>query len=66
MAGNHDVEIQEMVSNVLGLAQQAQEISCGLDQEEKMVDVVALETPVVIRLINDAVSEDLSPISLSA
>lgn len=55
-----------MVSNVLGLAQQAQEISCGLDQEEKMVDVVALETPVVIRLINDAVSEDLSPISLSA
>ncbi|KAI3732159.1 hypothetical protein L1987_63358 [Smallanthus sonchifolius] len=67
LAESHDVEIQERVRNVLGLAQLAQqEISCNHDQKEKMVDKVDLKTSIIIRLINDALSEDFGPVSLSA
>ncbi|CAH1433743.1 unnamed protein product [Lactuca virosa] len=67
LAESHDVEIQERVRNVLGLAQLAQEeISCDLDNKEKIIDGVALKTSNLIRLINDALSEDLGPVSSSA
>lgn len=67
LAGSHDVEIQERVRNLLGLAQLAQqEISCHDDHKEKMVDRDDLKTSIIIRLINDALSEDFGPVSLSA
>ncbi|KAL8249125.1 hypothetical protein R6Q59_005993 [Mikania micrantha] len=67
LADNHDVEIQERVRNVLGLAQLAQqEISCHHDQKEKMVDKVNLKTSIIINIINDALLEDFGPIPFSA
>lgn len=67
LAGSHDVEIQERVRNLLGLAQLAQqEMYCPDDHKEKMVDRDDLKTSIIIRLINDALSEDLGPVSLSA
>ncbi|KAJ0827273.1 putative adaptor protein complex AP-3, delta subunit [Helianthus annuus] len=67
LAESHDVEIQERVRNVLGLARLAQqEISCHNDQKEKMVDKADLKTSIIIRLINDALSEDFGPVSFSA
>ncbi|KAI3735836.1 hypothetical protein L6452_15356 [Arctium lappa] len=67
LAGSHDVELQERVRNLLGLAQLAQqEISYHDDHKEKMVDRDDLKTSIIIRLINDALSEDFGPVSLSA
>ncbi|KAK9065257.1 hypothetical protein SSX86_016640 [Deinandra increscens subsp. villosa] len=64
---NHDVEIQERVRNVLGLAQLAQkDISSHHDQKEKMVDKMDLKVSIIIRLINDALSEDFGPIPFNA
>lgn len=64
---SHDVEIQERVRNVLGLAQLAQqEICCHHDQKEKMVDKVDLKTSTIVRLINEAFLEDLGPIPFNA
>ncbi|KAL4573395.1 hypothetical protein LXL04_020198 [Taraxacum kok-saghyz] len=65
LAETHDVEIQERVRNVLGLARLAQEeiSSCDTLQKES---IFAVKHSVIIRLINDALSEDLGPVSLSA
>ncbi|KAJ9550674.1 hypothetical protein OSB04_014719 [Centaurea solstitialis] len=68
LAGSHDVEIQERGRNLLGLAHLAQqEISCHDDKsKEKMVDRDDLKTSIIIRLIDDALSEDFGPVSSSA
>ncbi|PWA64460.1 Adaptor protein complex AP-3, delta subunit [Artemisia annua] len=67
LADSHDVEIQERVRNLLGLALLAQqEISCHHEQKEKRVDWVDLKTYILIRLVNDALSEEFGPISSSA
>nr|XP_043613529.1 AP-3 complex subunit delta [Erigeron canadensis] len=64
LAESHDVEIQERVRNLLGLARLAQvDIFCDGNHKEKMVD---LKTSILIQLINDALIEDLGPVSLSA
>lgn len=64
LAESHDVEIQERVRNLLGLARLAQqEIHCDDDKKDKMFD---LKTCILIRLINEALSEDLGPVSSSA
>lgn len=56
----HDVEVHERVRNVLGLAKLAQEeISREVNQND-------FKTSIIVRLINDALSEDLGPVSLTA
>ncbi|XP_076882154.1 AP-3 complex subunit delta-like [Bidens hawaiensis] len=64
---SHDVEIQERVRNVLGLARLAQDEICFYhDTKEKMVDKVDLKTSIIITLIKDALSEDFGPIPFNA
>ncbi|XP_071691273.1 AP-3 complex subunit delta [Rutidosis leptorrhynchoides] len=66
LAESHDVEIQERVRNLLGLARLAQqEISFNddMNKKDKMVD---FKTSILITLINEALSEDLGPVSSSA
>ncbi|KAI3515728.1 hypothetical protein L1887_14631 [Cichorium endivia] len=58
----HDVEVHERVRNVLGLAKLAQE-EISITREINQKD---FKTSIIVRLITDALSEDLGPVSLTA
>lgn len=67
LLGTHEVEIQDRVKNVLGLIELIrQELPGSLVQNEgnnQKQELIAFE---VIKLLNDAFSEELGPVSLNA
>lgn len=67
LSGSHEVEIQERVCNVLGLIELMQgELPYSVVQEEENIEKGESKASDIIKLVHDAFSEDLGPISLSA
>lgn len=67
LAGSHDVELQERVRNILGLTKLAQQEILGYsNQIERNTDLGALKVSEIIRLMYDACSEELGPVSVNA
>ncbi|KAF5934178.1 hypothetical protein HYC85_030349 [Camellia sinensis] len=67
LAGSHEVEVQERVHNVLGLIELVeQEICDSLIQKEGNLVVGEKKASEVIKLMHDAFSEEIGPVSMSA
>lgn len=66
-AGSHEVEIQERVGNIIGLIELVQrEITGSVVQKEGNFEGGELKASEIVKLMHDAISEELGPISLSA
>ncbi|KAK1372046.1 hypothetical protein POM88_038138 [Heracleum sosnowskyi] len=67
LSGSHEVEIQERVCNVLGLIELMQgELPNSVVRGKANIEMGEPKASGIIRLVHDAFSEDLGPISLSA
>ncbi|KAK1372047.1 AP-3 complex subunit delta [Heracleum sosnowskyi] len=67
LSGSHEVEIQERVCNVLGLIEMMQgELPNSVVQGGENIEMGESKASDIIRVVHDAFSEDLGPISSSS